>query len=119
MSRDIFAANIIIDNEQYKDVQKDEENKKEESKEIENKEENNIINNDLQFEEEKDGNDVIDDIEEANKSQNSGAMAIKQTINELSTVVQENASFSEELAATAEELSSQARNLQTVISFFK
>ena len=62
---------------------------------------------------------LIDDIEEANKSQNSGAMAIKQTINELSTVVQENASFSEELAAMAEELSSQARNLQTVISFFK
>ena len=66
MSRNIFAKNIIINNEKYKDAQKEEENKKEESKEYENKEESNVINNDNdnEFEEEKDGNDIIDDIEE-------------------------------------------------------
>ena len=59
-----------MNNEKYKDVQKDEENKIEEYKENvnenENKEENNIINNDNdnEFEEEKDGNDIFDDIEE-------------------------------------------------------
>ena len=70
MSRNIFANNIIINNEKYKEIQKDEENKIEEYKENvnenENKEENNIINNDNdnEFEEEKDGNDIFDDIEE-------------------------------------------------------
>ena len=70
MSRNIFVNNIIINNEKYKEIQKDEENKIEEYKENvnenENKEENNIINNDNdnEFEEEKDGNDIFDDIEE-------------------------------------------------------
>jgi serine/threonine-protein phosphatase PP1 catalytic subunit len=83
MSRNIFVNNIIINNEKYKEIQKDEENKIEEYKENvnenENKEENNIINNDNdnEFEEEKDGNDNFDDIEEEKNNE-----SVKEDIKE-------------------------------------
>lgn len=59
------------------------------------------------------------EIEESNRSQESGTQAIRHTIDELSTVVQQNASFSEQLAAMAEELSAQSHSLLEVIDFFK
>ena len=59
------------------------------------------------------------EIEESNRSQESGTQAIRHTIDELSTVVQQNASFSEQLAAMAEELSAQSHGLLEVIDFFK
>ena len=83
MSGNIFVNNIIINNEKYKEIQKDEENKIEEYKENvnenENKEENNIINNDNdnEFEEEKDGNDIFDDIEEEKNNE-----SVKEDIKE-------------------------------------
>mgnify|MGYP002625653764 CR=1 FL=1 len=67
MSGNILVNNIIINNEKYKDIEKEEDTKIEEYKEnyndIENNKETNIINNNI-FEEEKDGNDIINDIEE-------------------------------------------------------
>ncbi len=62
---------------------------------------------------------LMQEIEESNRSQESGTQAIRRTIDELSTVVQQNASFSEQLAAMAEELSAHSHNLIEVIDFFK
>ena len=62
---------------------------------------------------------LMQEIEVSNRSQESGTQAIRRTIDELSTVVQQNASFSEQLAAMAEELSAHSNNLFEVIDFFK
>ena len=62
---------------------------------------------------------LMQDIEESNRSQESGTQAIRRTIDELTTVVQQNASFSEQLAAMAEELSAHSHGLLEVIDFFK
>ena len=62
---------------------------------------------------------LMQEIEESNRSQESGTQAIRRTIDELSSVVQQNASFSEQLAAMAEELSAHSHNLLEVIDFFK
>lgn len=62
---------------------------------------------------------LMEDIEQSNISQESGTQAIRQTLDELSSVVQSNASFSEELAAMAEELAAHSEELIDVISFFK
>ena len=62
---------------------------------------------------------LMQEIEESNRSQESGTQAIRKTIDELSSVVQQNASFSEQLAAMAEELSAQSHGLLSVIDFFK
>jgi serine/threonine-protein phosphatase PP1 catalytic subunit len=63
----MLVDSIIINNEKYKDIEKDEENKIEEYKENDNEsqkleEEKTIMN--VEFEEEKEGNDIIDNIEE-------------------------------------------------------
>jgi len=62
---------------------------------------------------------LIDNIEDANRTQNSGTQAIRQTVNDLNDAVQQNASFSEELAAMAEELAAHSQNLLDIITFFK
>ena len=67
MSSNMLVDSIIINNEKYKDIEKDEENKIEEYKENDNEsqkleEEKTIMN--VEFEEEKEGNDIIDNIEE-------------------------------------------------------
>ncbi|MCR4940403.1 MAG: methyl-accepting chemotaxis protein [Treponemataceae bacterium] len=62
---------------------------------------------------------LMQEIEESNRSQESGTQAIRHTIDELTTVVQQNASFSEQLAAMAEELSAHSHGLLDVIGFFK
>jgi len=62
---------------------------------------------------------LMQEIEESNRSQESGTQAIRHTIEELTSVVQQNASFSEQLAAMAEELSAHSHGLLEVIDFFK
>ena len=67
MSSNMLVDSIIINNEKYKDIEKDEENKIEEYKENDNEsqkieEEKTIMN--VEFEEEKEGNDIIDNIKE-------------------------------------------------------
>jgi len=82
MSRSLFEENIIINDEKYEDIAKDEDTKIEEYKEndneSQNKEEKNIINiiNDNLFHEEKDQKD-IHDIEEE-KSNESDKDDIKE-----------------------------------------
>lgn len=63
--------------------------------------------------------ELIDQIAQANLSQDAGARTIKNTVSELNQAVQENASVSEELAAMAEALSDQSQNLLDAISFFR
>ncbi len=63
--------------------------------------------------------ELIDQIAQANLSQDAGARTIKSTVAELNQAVQENASVSEELAAMAEALSDQSQNLLDAISFFR
>jgi methyl-accepting chemotaxis protein len=62
---------------------------------------------------------LIQEISAASREQKSGASQVVQAINQLDTVIQQNASASEESAAMAEELSSQAENLQQLVSYFK
>lgn len=63
--------------------------------------------------------DLIQEISASTKEQKSGAGQVVQAINQLDTVIQQNASASEESASMAEELSSQAESLKQLISFFK
>lgn len=63
--------------------------------------------------------DLVQDISAASKEQTLGAEQIGMAMNQLDTVIQQNASSSEELAAMAENLSSQAEQLSKSISFFK
>jgi len=62
--------------------------------------------------------DLIQEISASTKEQKSGAEQVVQAINQLDTVIQQNASSSEESASMAEELSSQAENLKQLMSFF-
>lgn len=62
---------------------------------------------------------LIDQISDANRNQESGTQAISHTISELNDAVQQNASFSEELAAMAEELSAQSQTLLEAVGYFK
>ena len=62
---------------------------------------------------------LIDQISDANRTQESGTQAISHTISELNDAVQQNASFSEELAAMAEELSAQSQTLLEAVGYFK
>lgn len=63
--------------------------------------------------------DLVQEIAAASEEQNTGTDQITQSLSQLDTVVQQNASSSEELASMAEELSSQAALLSDAISFFR
>ncbi|MBQ0167764.1 MAG: methyl-accepting chemotaxis protein [Treponema sp.] len=62
---------------------------------------------------------LVEQMSDANRNQESGTQAISHTISELNDAVQQNASFSEELAAMAEELSAQSQTLLDAIGYFK
>jgi methyl-accepting chemotaxis protein len=63
--------------------------------------------------------DRVQEISAASREQAGGAGQIKTAIQQLNTVVQQNASEAEEAHATAEELSNQADWLQQTVAFFK
>jgi methyl-accepting chemotaxis protein len=63
--------------------------------------------------------DLVQEIAAASSEQADGANLINQGIQDLDSIVQQNASASEELSATADKLSSQAGLLQESISYFK
>ncbi len=62
---------------------------------------------------------LIKDISSACYEQDIGANEIKESINQLNGVVQDNAGASQEIAATAEDLAAQAILLERNMSFFK
>lgn len=62
---------------------------------------------------------LVEQMSDANRNQESGTQAISHTISELNDAVQQNASFSEELAAMAEELSAQSQTLLEAVGYFK
>ncbi|MCR5607267.1 MAG: methyl-accepting chemotaxis protein [Treponema sp.] len=63
--------------------------------------------------------ELIENISNDCKEQDSGAQQITQAIVQLDSVVQQNAAASEELAAMAEELSANANNLVLAVGAFK
>jgi methyl-accepting chemotaxis protein len=63
--------------------------------------------------------DLIQEISAATVEQNQGIAQVNKAVQELDSVVQNNASASEEMAATAGSLLDQAERLHQVISFFR
>ncbi len=61
----------------------------------------------------------MQEISAASREQTLGAEQIGKAMNQLDTVIQQNASASEEMASMSEELSSQAEQLTETMSFFK
>ncbi len=63
--------------------------------------------------------ELIQEISQACKEQNSGADQINKAIQQLDNIIQQNAESSAKLAATSEEMTSQAENMRSTIAFFK
>nr|WP_304611211.1 methyl-accepting chemotaxis protein [Salidesulfovibrio brasiliensis] len=63
--------------------------------------------------------ELVQEISTATAEQSVGASEINKALQELDTVVQQNAAESEEVASTSENLSAQATQLQENVSFFK
>jgi methyl-accepting chemotaxis protein len=62
---------------------------------------------------------MVQEISAASIDQTQGSVLIKQTIDELNSTTQQNASVSEELSSSADEIAMQAEHLNQLISFFK
>jgi len=63
--------------------------------------------------------DLVEEITAASDQQASGVKQINQSMSQLDSVTNQNASGAEELAATAEELAGSVESLRDLISFFK
>ncbi|MEN3792391.1 MCP four helix bundle domain-containing protein [Fulvimarina sp. MAC3] len=63
--------------------------------------------------------ELVSEITNASREQNTGAAQINMAIQQLDKVTQQNTSAAEEMASTSEELASQADRLQSSIAFFK
>ncbi len=63
--------------------------------------------------------DLVQEVNAASQQQKIGVEQMQQSMHQLDSVTQSNASASEEMASTAEELSAQASTLQETISSFK
>lgn len=62
---------------------------------------------------------LVQEITAASKEQDIGANQINESIQQLNTIAQTNASSSEELAASAEKLNAQANDMKKLIGYFK
>jgi methyl-accepting chemotaxis protein len=62
---------------------------------------------------------LVQEITGASREQDAGALQITQALQQLDTVIQQNASAAEEMASTSEVLSGQGEGLQEAIAFFK
>jgi methyl-accepting chemotaxis protein len=62
---------------------------------------------------------LVQEIAAASKEQSSGIIQVNESIQNLSTVTQQNATASEEMASNAEELAHLADGLKDMINFFK
>ncbi|MBP0616052.1 hypothetical protein J6595_10700 [Jiella sp. KSK16Y-1] len=63
--------------------------------------------------------ELVSEITNASREQNTGAAQINMAIQQLDKVTQQNTSAAEQMASTSEELASQADRLQHSIAFFK
>jgi methyl-accepting chemotaxis protein len=63
--------------------------------------------------------DLVKEIATGSEHQNTEATQVKKAVQDLDSIIQQNASASEEMAASAEQLASQAETLQSAIAFFK
>ena len=61
---------------------------------------------------------LVKEIASVNEEQNTGVARANRAVQQMDSVIHQNASASQQMASTAEELFSQTRNLQTVVSFF-
>lgn len=61
---------------------------------------------------------LVEDISNANREQNSGASQINLAIQQLDKVTQQNTAAAEEMSSTSDELSGQAEQLKSTISYF-
>ncbi|MCK5933655.1 MAG: MCP four helix bundle domain-containing protein [Fulvimarina manganoxydans] len=63
--------------------------------------------------------ELVSEISNASREQNTGAAQINMAIQQLDKVTQQNTSAAEEMASTSEELASQAEQLQHAIAYFR